>query len=159
MLSPKAILIGAILLVVLAFIAYTFMNPLPLFLQEYWAIPEISQWDIYFITVFIPLSALFGMFFNSSGRAINPYNKRFASTATVIIYLAIISAIWFFFTNDFLIPYVEDYLYSNINTSGTSDFSYLLFYIFSTLGLPILTVSMGSPTKTITFFRSFQKLF
>ena len=159
MLSLKLIIIGGVLLSIFAFIVYTMLDPLPLFQQELGVIPAISQWDIYFITVFIPLSVLFGLFFNSSGMAINPYNKRFASTASVIITLAIISAIWFFFTNDFLIPYTENYLYANIYSSGASDFTYLLFYILSTIGLPILTISIASPAKTSTFLRSLRKFF
>ncbi len=157
MLSLKMVIviIGLIILAFLIFILYLFIDPFPMFYKEYEFIPSLSQWIIYFITVFIPLSVLLRIFFNpSAGRAINPVNKKFASTAPVIIFLVLISVIWFLLTNTILIPYLETYLYANISISGSSDIIYLLLIIVSIIGLPLLSVSIATPVKTTMALKS-----
>ena len=88
--------------------------------EDFRIVSHTPNWDVYFITVFVPLSILFRLFFNGSGRAINPINKRFVNTASIIIILAIIAALWFYFTNAILIPNLESYLYMNLYPTFSS---------------------------------------
>ena len=95
LLSLKLIFLGSVTIGFLVLLAYIAINLFSVFQGEYTRIPSLSNWDVYFITVFVPLSILFRLFFNGSGRAINPINKRFVNTASIIIILVIIAALWF----------------------------------------------------------------
>ena len=159
MLSHKLIFLGFAIIGFLIYLASIAIDPFPLFQQEYTWIPSISNWDVYFITVFVPLSILFGLFFNGAGRAINPINKRFVNTASIIIILAITAALWFYFTNAILIPNLESYLYMNLYPTFSSCVSFLFYIVLSITGLPLLCVSIASPVKTAMVLKSLFRWF
>lgn len=159
MFTPKLIFIGIIILAFLIFLASVAIYPYTLFQEEFGWIPSIVQWDIYFVTVFVPLSFLFGLFFNGAGRAINPRTKRFVNTASIIIIQAIVAALWFYLTNAILIPDLEIYFYTNLSVSFSSDISFLLLSVLSVFGLPLLCVSIAAPVNTHMALKSLCRWF
>lgn len=156
--SPKQIGIGIIISPTLVSILCIFIVPFSSFQLEYNLIPWFSRWDIYFLTLIIPLYFIYGKFFNSAGRAIHPLTKRYVDTALVIVILAIFAGGWFLFIHLFLIPYVEYYLYSNISISYSSELKILLFYIASVIASIVFPL-IASPTKNSTAINSFFKWF
>ncbi len=159
MLSPKVIVILALVIAFLVYLASVAINPYSLYQTEFSFIPSITNWDVYFLTVFVPLSILYGSFFNAAGNAINPLNKRYANTAKIIIILVIIAAVWFFLTNELFIPYLQFFLYSSLKASFLSDISFLSFAILSIIGLPLLCVAIAAPVNTAIALKSLSKWF
>ena len=159
LLSLKLIFLGSVTIGFLVLLAYIAINPFFLFQGEYTWIPSLSNWDVYFITVFVPLSILFRLFFNGAGRAINPINKRFVNTASIIIILVIIAALWFYFTNAILIPNLESYLYMNLYPTFSSCVIFFFYILLSIFGLPLLCVSIASPVKTAMALKSLFRWF
>ncbi len=159
MLSLKLIVRVLLILGCLIYLASVAIDPYTLYSQEVGWIPSIASWDVYFLTVFVPLSFLYGMFFNAGGRAINPFNKRYANTAIVIIILTIMGGVWFYFSNAVFIPDLIFLFYSNIHNSFSSDLSFLFFVILSVLALPLLCVAIAAPVATKTTLKSLFKWF
>lgn len=159
MLSPKLIVLVLFILGCLIYLASVAIDPYTLYSQEVEWIPSISSWDVYFLTVFVPLSISYKLFFNAGGRAINPFNKRYANTGKVIIILTIIGGVWFYFTNAVFIPDLIFFFYSNIHNSFSSDLSFLFFVILSVLALPLLCVAIAAPVGTTTTLKSLFRWF
>ncbi len=159
MVSPKLGFLGFVTIVFLALLVYIAIFPFSLFQREYTWIPILSNWDVYVITPVVSGSILFRLFFNKAGRAINPINKRFVNTASIILILVIIVALWFYFTHAILIPDLESYLYMNLYPTFYSCVSFLFVTLLSFVGLTLLCMSIASPAKTYTVLKSLFRLF
>jgi len=157
--SPKQIALGSIIFSIFIFLLWIFLNPFPIFQLEYNFIPIISNLDSYSVSFIIPLYIISSVFFNNAHRPINPMNKRFIKINKVILIGSITAILWFFINYLLFIPYVEYYLYSIISVNFISDLLFLLLFISSLIGLPLLCIIIVLPSDTIAAFKSLCKLF
>ena len=120
---------------------------------------QISVFDVFSVTLFIPIGLIARIFWNGkAGRAINPFNKRFISTAVIVVIGSVLAVVWYFF----IMPTMQYTFITGwndlLNFSLSSVLEVGILMIFSSIALLLSMVAMAFPAGLLRTLKSFYAL-